>query len=81
MQGARKTRGLSPFQPTSDGNRDILTSGGNVNVAVTPMQSLDRSQQGLLNFSSSEESLNDAFERDKTHRSLVLKRVGYYSNW
>lgn len=45
-------------------------------MVVTPIQSLDQSQQGLADFgSSSDESQSEAFERDKKHRSLVLKKV------
>ena len=45
---------------------------------ITPISTLDRSQQGHLDFgSSSSEESADAFERNKNHRSLVLRRVSH----
>ena len=40
-------------------------------VSITPIQDLD----GPLCNSSSEESLAGFFQRDKTHKSIVLKKV------
>ena len=63
-QGARRA---SPYPP---GQSDTLTS----NVEVTPSQTLERYQGGPLG-SSSDESDDEAFERGRAHRSLVLRRV------
>ena len=64
MQGARRA---SPYLP---GQSDTLIS----NVEVTPSQTLERYQGGPLG-SSSDESGDEAFERGRGHRSLVLRRV------
>ena len=80
MQGSRR----SSARPNGRGDPGTLNSNEmdllqrRVSVAVTPIQTLDRSQPGFAGFSSSsEESLVDLFNRDKGHRSLVLKRVNH----